>query len=90
MLNRLQAVFAWFETHGCEYVVIGGIDAVLHGVPCTTFDLDILMEASLENSQWVLAALREAGMGTAALVTPDELLAGTGVLRCLARRPHCF
>jgi hypothetical protein len=75
MLNRLQAVFASLETHGCEYVVIGGIAAVLHGVPRATFDLDILIEASLENSLRVLEALRDAGMGTAALVTPEELLA---------------
>jgi hypothetical protein len=75
MLNRLQAVFASFEAHGCEYVVIGGIAAVLHGVPRATFDLDILIEASLENSKRVLAALSEAGLGTAAMVTPEELLA---------------
>ena len=75
MLNRLQAVFASFETHGCEYVVIGGIAAVLHGVPRATFDLDILIEATLENSRRVLEALRDARMGTAALVTPEELLA---------------
>ena len=45
MLNRLQAVFESFEAHGVEYVVIGGIAAVLHGVPRATFDLDILIEA---------------------------------------------
>ena len=75
MLNRLQAVFASFEAHGCEYVVIGGIAAVLHGVPRATFDLDILIAATLENGRRVLEALREAGMGTATLVTPEELLA---------------
>ncbi|MEP6963658.1 MAG: DUF6036 family nucleotidyltransferase [Acidobacteriota bacterium] len=74
MLNRLQAVFASFEAHGCEYVVIGGIAAVLHGVPRATFDLDILIAASPENSRRVLDALRDAGMGTAAMVTPEELL----------------
>lgn len=75
MLNRLQAVFASLEAHECEYVVIGGIAAVLHGVPRATFDLDILIAATLENGRRVLEALREAGMGTAALVTPEELLA---------------
>ena len=74
MLNRLRAVFESFETHGCEYVVNGGIAAVLHGVPRATFDLDILSEASLENSRRLLDALREAGLGTATLITPEELL----------------
>ena len=34
-----------------RYVVIGGIAAVLYGVPRATFDLDILIEATPENAQ---------------------------------------
>ncbi|HEV2202647.1 MAG TPA: hypothetical protein VGR73_22745 [Bryobacteraceae bacterium] len=67
----MQAAFASFEAHECEYVVIGGIAAVLHGVPRATFDLDIRIAATLENGRRVL----EAGMGTATFVTPEELLA---------------
>ncbi len=44
MLNRLQDVFASFQGHDVKYVVIGGIAAVLHGVPRATFDLDILID----------------------------------------------
>jgi hypothetical protein len=55
------------QAHGCEYVVIGGIAAVLHGVPGATFDLDILIEASLENSRRVLEALsRKASQNSGA------------------------
>jgi hypothetical protein len=54
--------------------VIGGIAAVLHGVPRATFDLDILIDPTLENAGRLLAALEEAGFGTATLITPDELL----------------
>ena len=43
MLNRLQGVFSSFQAHQVKYVVIGGIAAVLHGVPRATFDLDILI-----------------------------------------------
>jgi len=46
----------------------------LYGVPRMTFDLDILVEASPENAQRLLDALLEAQMGTAALITPEELL----------------
>jgi hypothetical protein len=42
MLNRLGEVFASFHKHQVKYLVIGGIAAVLHGVPRATFDLDIL------------------------------------------------
>jgi hypothetical protein len=39
MLNRLRDVFAFFQKHNVRYVVIGGIAAVLHGVPRATFDI---------------------------------------------------
>jgi hypothetical protein len=50
MLNRLLDVFASFQRHKVKYLVIGGIAAVLHGVPRATFDLDILIEASSDNA----------------------------------------
>jgi len=75
MLKRLQKVFASFQDHEVKYVVIGGVAAVLHGVPRATFDCDILIEASPENARRVLEALEAAGLGTAALTNPDELLA---------------
>jgi len=40
MLNQLQDVFKSFQSHDVKYVVIGGIAAVLHGVPRATFDLE--------------------------------------------------
>ena len=75
MLQRLQAVFECFERREVRYVVIGGIAAVLHGVPRATFDLVILVEASPENARRLLGALLEAGLGTAALTSPEDLLA---------------
>jgi hypothetical protein len=55
-------------------VIIGGIAAVLYGVPRATFDIDILIEATIENAQRLLSALLEAGLGTASLISPEELL----------------
>ena len=74
MLNRLKAVFKFFQKHDVKYVVIGGIAAVLYGVPRATFDLDILIEASPENALRLLDALEDAGLGTAALTNVDEIL----------------
>jgi hypothetical protein len=74
MLNQLREVFASLENNKVKYVVIGGIAAVLHGVPRATFDLDILIEATPANAQKLLDAFLEAGLGTAALITPEELL----------------
>ncbi|HEY3215883.1 MAG TPA: nucleotidyltransferase [Candidatus Eisenbacteria bacterium] len=75
MLNRLSDVFRSFQDHEVRYVVIGGIAAILHGVPRATFDLDILIEATLDNTRRLLAALAEAGLGTASLTTPEAVLA---------------
>lgn len=75
MLNRLRDVFASFQSHDVHYVVIGGIAAVLYGVPRATFDLDILIEATELNAVRLLQALREAGFGTADLIDAQDLLA---------------
>lgn len=75
MLNRLQTVFESFQRQGVRYVVIGGIAAVLHGVPRATFDLDILIEATRENAERLLLSLLEAQFGSASLTTADEVLA---------------
>ena len=75
MLNRLQSVFASLQSHNVHYVVIGGIAAVLHGVPRATFDLDILIEATTDNAEKLLKAFLDANLGTAALTTPENVLA---------------
>jgi len=75
MLNRLRSVFESLHDHDVRYVVIGGIAAVLHGVPRATFDLDLLIDASPDNAKHLLDALLGAGLGTASLITPEELLA---------------
>jgi tRNA nucleotidyltransferase/poly(A) polymerase len=74
MLNRLKGVFASFQRQEVKYLVIGGIAAILHGVPRATFDLDILIEATPENAKNLLDALMEAGLGTATLTTAEDLL----------------
>ncbi len=75
MLNRLRDVFESLNDHEVRYLVIGGIAAVLHGVPRATFDLDILIDATPENARRLLEALTRAGLGTAELTTAEELLA---------------
>src|SRR5436190_7539950 len=75
MLGRLQGAFRSLHSHDVRYVVIGGIAAIIHGVPRATFDLDILIEASTDNVERLLRALHETGLGTAAMTTPADVLA---------------
>jgi hypothetical protein len=74
MLNQLQGVYSSLHKHQVKYITIGGIAAILHGVPRATFDLDLLIEATPANAQRLLEALLEAGLGTASLTTAPELL----------------
>ena len=46
----------------------------MHGIPRATFDLDILIQATEGNVKRLLEALEDAGLGTAALITAEELL----------------
>lgn len=73
MLNLLKDVFASFQKNNVHYLVIGGIAAVLYGVPRATFDLDILIEANEENAQKLLNALEDARFGTASMTNAKEL-----------------
>lgn len=74
MLNRLQDVFRCFQKHNVRYLVIGGIASALHGVPRATFDLDILVEATADNTKRLLDALLDSGLGTASLTTAEDIL----------------
>jgi hypothetical protein len=75
MLDRLEGVFASLRRHDVESLVIGGIAAVLHGVPRATFDLDLLIATTPANARRLLDAFLAAGLGTAALTSPEDLLA---------------
>jgi hypothetical protein len=43
-------------------------------VPRATFDLDILIEPTLDNARRLLEAFLESGIGTASLTTAEQLL----------------
>src|SRR5438128_1021716 len=75
MLDQLQSVFASFRKNDVKYLVIGGIAAVLYGVPRATFDLDILIEPTKDNAQRLLDSLIELGFGTASMTTATEIVA---------------
>lgn len=46
---------------------------MIHGLGRSTFDVDILIEPSVDNARRLLQALEEAGFGTAALTTPEQV-----------------
>lgn len=46
------------DEYGVEYVVVGGVAAVLRGAPVTTFDFDALVKVDRANAERLVDALR--------------------------------
>ncbi|MDO9541958.1 MAG: hypothetical protein Q7J98_06505 [Kiritimatiellia bacterium] len=44
-------------------------------MPHVTFDFNILIEPTIKNTKHLLDALVDAGLGTASLTTPENILA---------------
>ena len=48
-LSRFRAILRTLANHGVDFIVVGGIAAVLDGVPAQTFDLDVAHSRAAEN-----------------------------------------
>ena len=74
MLDKILNLFKCLSDHDVKYVVIGGVAAMVHGLPRSTFDVDLLIEATEENAQRLLDAFLDAGLRTASLTGAKQLL----------------
>lgn len=54
---ELDALIGEFIGAGIEFIVVGGVAAVIHGAPVTTQDLDIVPRQSPGDAERLLAAL---------------------------------
>lgn len=59
MTPSFRAILEVLNKHQVEYIVVGGVAAVIHGAPITTFDLDTLVRLDQENAERLLQALSE-------------------------------
>jgi hypothetical protein len=57
--QSFRRIIELLERHGVEYVVVGGVAAVLQGAPVTTFDFDALFKVDPENIERLAAVLTE-------------------------------
>ena len=57
--QSFRRILELLDRHGVEYIVVGGVAAVLRGAPVTTFDIDTLVRLTRENATRLVAALRE-------------------------------
>ena len=88
-----ETLFACLDHHGVEYVLIGGLAAVLHGSPLPTVDADICPSLLPENLDRLAAALDELDARVRTPDTPDgipfprdaKFLAGIPLLNLVTR-----
>jgi hypothetical protein len=71
MLKDQKDLLSALNSHGVEYVVIGGHAAIAYGVARLTKDLDIFIRADEANSEAVYAALAEFGAPLTSLTPSD-------------------
>lgn len=80
MLTRHLDLFASLNRAGVEYLLVGGVVAIAYGVPRTTQDIDILINPTEDNAKRLLEVLADLKFGTAAMITPKELIGHEAVL----------
>jgi len=59
MNPSFREILRILNKHEVEYIVVGGVAAVIHGVPVATFELDALIRLSEANASRMMAALEE-------------------------------
>ncbi len=59
MTPSFREILEVLNQHEVEYIVVGGVAAVIHGAPTTTFDLDTLVRLDDANAERLLRALSQ-------------------------------
>ena len=59
MHPSFREILELLNKHRVEYIVVGGVAAVIRGAPVTTFDLDALVRVSDDNAKRLSRALDE-------------------------------
>lgn len=72
--SRLATVCGLLNTAGVKYIVVGAFALALHGVVRATKDIDILIEATLDNAQRALRALEALPGRIARELDPAEVV----------------
>jgi hypothetical protein len=83
--HSFQRILELLDEHGVEFIVVGGVAAVLHGAPVTTFDIDTLVKVDADNADRLLAALKALDAhyrehSEAVRPTKEDVLAGGHLL----------
>ena len=79
---QIIEMFRVLDDHRVEFIIVGGVCAVLHGAPITTFDLDLVHSRAPDNLSCLMKALMDLDAfyrGHPKQIKPDvESLASPG------------
>ncbi|HET9213030.1 MAG TPA: hypothetical protein VFR03_21665 [Thermoanaerobaculia bacterium] len=56
---RFFDILKILDRHGVEFILVGGVAAILEGAPVSTLDLDVMVRPTPEDRDRLLEALRE-------------------------------
>ncbi len=59
MTPSFREILDVLNQHQVEYIIVGGVAAVIHGAPTTTFDLDTLVRVNQANAERLASALSQ-------------------------------
>lgn len=71
-MRYLELVKA-LDAAGVRFVVVGGVAVILHGVPRTTYDLDLIVDLAPENVERLVSLMDRLGYRPRAPVDPHGL-----------------
>ena len=74
MIESHLRLYKFLNKHKVKYLIIGGVAAIVYGVPRSTLDLDIVIKSNAQNAERLLSALKNAGFGTASLTSQQKII----------------
>ncbi|MDZ7789227.1 MAG: hypothetical protein U5L08_01790 [Xanthomonadales bacterium] len=92
MTPSFREILEVLNRHQVEYIVVGGVAAVIHGAPTTTFDLDTLVRLNQVNAERLAEALSQLDARfrehqNTIRPSSDDILAGGHLLLMTRARP---
>lgn len=81
MIQTYENLLVALSQNQVDYILVGGLAVAFSGYARATFDLDILVEDSLENIERLLGVLRGFGTGSAKELTAADFTREEGSIR---------
>ncbi|HMP71816.1 MAG TPA: hypothetical protein PKE55_00995 [Kiritimatiellia bacterium] len=89
MRNHIKEILFALSDGGVEYIVGGGVAAVLHGVERVTLDIDIALNLTKENLGRFISVVSGLGM-TPRVPVPLPSLGNPDVIRMMVHEKHAL